>query len=292
MDAHGYDNQVCRDYGSSWRIGRIRCHGNPLQTKALVYLVWQETILPISHDRSTSTTCSYAEFPDLHTPEVLGFSTSVPNVVDSVPSNTSYEDSIRRLCPITHAILNMRSSLPVSTSQSCTNESLYSSSERLRKDTTPDLQNLILCTTRVQHIEYLALTFSPAYAKSELCRPVIELKPSSADARNSQRVKRTQQLFVESAGDAIYVFLDLWEFGSKLVRTWATMHRVLSTSLVRDLVFILPPSPLSLLTTSHHFSLSHPIPASQHPTISIPNVSSLAQNLACLHPPKPAMLFS
>ena len=124
MDAHGYDNQVCGDYGSSWRISRIRCRGDSRRTKALVYLVWQDTILPISHDRSTSTTHSYAEIADLHTPEMLGFSRSVPNIVDSMPSNTSYEDSIRRLCPITHAILNMRSSLPVSTSQSCTIESL------------------------------------------------------------------------------------------------------------------------------------------------------------------------
>ena len=199
-------------------------------------IVWQDTILSLSHDRSTSTTCSYAEIPNLHTPEILGFSTRAPNIVSSVPSNTSYEDSIQRLCPIIHAILTMRCSVPMSTAQFCTIESLYSAIERLRKDAKPDLQNRMLCTTRVQHMEYLALTFSLAYAKSELCRPIIEMRPSNMESRESQRVQSIHQLFVQSAQETIHTFLDLKEFDRKLVRTWAAMHRVLCTSLVLGLV--------------------------------------------------------
>lgn len=199
-------------------------------------IVWQDTILSISHDRSTSTTCSYAEISSLQTPETLGISSGVPNLVSSVPSNTSYEDSIRSLCPIIHAILTMRCSVPISTSQYCTIESLYSAIERLRKDAKPDLQDRMLCTTRGQHMEYLALTFSLAYAESELCRPVIELRPSNFESQDSQRVQSIQQLFVQSARDTIHTFLDIREFDRKLVRTWAAMHRVLSTSLVLGLI--------------------------------------------------------
>ena len=199
-------------------------------------IVWQDTILSLSHDRSTSTTCSYAEISNLHTSEIPGFSTGVPNIISSVPSTTSYEDTIRRLCPINHAILTMRCAVPMSNAQYCTIESLYSAIERLRNEAKPDLQNRMLCTTRAQHMEYLALTFSLAYAESELCRPVIELRPSNMESRGSQRVQSIQQLFVQSARNTIHAFLDIREFDRKLVRTWAAMHRILSTSLVLGLV--------------------------------------------------------
>lgn len=201
-------------------------------------IVWQDTILSISHDRSTSTTCSYAEIqiPNLHTPEIPGSSSGVPTVSSSMPSTTSYEDSIRRLCPIIHAILTMRCSVPMSTAQYCTIESLYSAIERLRREARPDLQNRMLCTTRAQHMEYLALKFSLAYAESELCRPVVELRPSNMESWESQRVQNIQQIFVQSARDTIHAFLDIREFDRKLVRTWAAMHRILSTSLVLGLV--------------------------------------------------------
>lgn len=199
-------------------------------------VVWQDTILSLSHDRSTTTTCSYADIPNLHAPEGVGFSAGFPNIAPSVPVNISYEDSIRRLCPIIHAILTMRCSVPMSTAQYCTIESLYSAIEQLRKDARPNLQNRMLCTTKAQHIEYLALTFSLAYAESELCRPVIELRPSNMESRESQRVQRMQQLFVRSALGTIHAFLDLREFDRKLIRTWAAMHRILSTSLVLGLV--------------------------------------------------------
>lgn len=80
------------------------------------------------------------------------------------------------------------------------------------------------------------LTFNLAYAKSELCRPVIERLPSNLGSQELQRVRNIQLLFVQSARDTIHAFVDLREVDCKLVRTWAAVHRVLSTSLVLALI--------------------------------------------------------
>lgn len=180
---------------------------------------WQDTILSLSHDRPTTT------FP------------AVPTLNDTIlSSNASYEDSLSSLCPVIHAICSMRVSSPETSSHLSSIESICGILDAVHEKSKPSLQMFEKCMTRSEYGEHLALKFNLAYAKSELCRPIMETCLKDVESQWSLRVQKLQLLFVSAAWDTIHAFLDMRQFDSKLVRTWAAKHRVLSTSLVLGLL--------------------------------------------------------
>lgn len=190
-------------------------------------VVWQDMILSISHDRPTI--CAHAV-----TSRIGPSNNSIESSLDrfNTISDFSYEDCLSRLCPIIHNILSSRTSMPKISSQLSSMESLCDALNQVQDKAKPNLQLQGMCMTRPEYGEHLALQFTLAYAKSELCRPAVELEPDEVQSENWARVEGLQRVFTGSAWDTIHIFLDIREFDPKLVRTWAAMHRVLSAALV------------------------------------------------------------
>ena len=192
-------------------------------------VVWQDTILSISHDRPAATICTHAVTSTI---ESSNDSIESLGAILDTASSASYEDCLSRLCPIIHAILSSRVPLPRTSSQLSSIESICDALNQVQEKAKPSLQTYVMCMTRPEYGEHLALQFTLAYAKSELCRPVVELEPDDVHSEDWPRVQGLQQIFTGSAWDTIHTFLDIREFEPKLVRTWAAMHRVLSAALV------------------------------------------------------------
>ena len=192
-------------------------------------VVWQDTILSISHDRPTSTICTHAVTSGIDDLDNL---IETSGLILNTTSSASYEDCLSRICSIIHGILSSRVPLPRTSSQLSSIESLCDALNQVQEKAKPSLQTQVIYTTRPEYGEYLALQFNLAYARSELCRPVVELEPDDVHSEDWPRVQGLQKIFTESAWDTIHTFLDIREFEPKLVRTWAAIHRVLSAALV------------------------------------------------------------
>ena len=191
-------------------------------------MVWQDAILSLSHDRPTTTTCAEA---GTSANVVSDYASWIPGFsFDSV--NATFEESLLKLCPIVHAILSSRHSLPKSSQQLGSIESLCGALDQIYDNAKSNLRDHSMCTTRPEYIEHLTFMLNLGHARSELCRPVLEVQRHEVESRDVQRLQKLQRVFVLGSWDTIHAFLDIEDFDNKLARTWSAMHRVLSTSVV------------------------------------------------------------
>ena len=199
-----------------------------LKRKLWCAMVWQDAILSLSHDRPTTTTCAGA---GTSANVVSNYASWIPGFSFS-SINASFEESLLKLCPIVHAILSSRHSLPKSSQQLGSIESLCGAIDQIFDSAKSTLRDHNMCTTRPEYIEHLTFMLNLGHARSELCRPALEVERCEVESREIQRLQKLQRVFVQGAWETIHAFLDIVDFDDKLGRTWTAIHRALSTSVV------------------------------------------------------------
>ena len=177
-------------------------------------LVWQDSLLSVTFDRASSSTP--LDHPSHYPPHSTG-----------PQGNRSYEESMYRLCRVGLEIVRDRQM------QQNSHEALLRITEHRNElqdimfEAADYLRDSRRCRSIRDQLEHWALYLHISYITSELCRPAIS--PSTAQYDLSRTLRKT---CIDSLANTVEAFLGLQNVTPFACRSWAAMHRSLSSALL------------------------------------------------------------
>ncbi|OCL08497.1 hypothetical protein AOQ84DRAFT_376712 [Glonium stellatum] len=183
-----------------------------IRSKIWWALLWQDSLLSISYDRASSTTT---------------IDHTVPLSQSSTPGTRTYVECMYRLCKVGLDIVRERQ-LPQNS-----NDALMRITEHRNQlqdimfDAADYLKDSRRCRSMRDQLEHWALYLHVSYITSELCRPAIS--PSTAAFDLSKTLRKT---CVDSLTNTVEAFLGLQNMTPFATRSWASVHRSLSSALL------------------------------------------------------------
>lgn len=187
-----------------------------IRSKIWWALLWQDSLLSISYDRASSTTT---------------IDHTVPLSQASTPGTRTYVECMYRLCKVGLDIVRERQSPQNS------NDALMRITEHRNQlqdimfDAADYLKDSRRCRSMRDQLEHWALYLHVSYITSELCRPAIS--PSTAAFDLSKTLRKT---CIDSLANTVEAFLGLQNMTPFATRSWASVHRSLSSALLLGLL--------------------------------------------------------
>lgn len=174
-------------------------------------VLWQDSLLSISYDRSSSAVTADCPFPPLRQPG-RGY--------------TYHEAMYRILKTGLDTIRNRVASQTIETRLVKCGD-LRDAVTRARDEATDHLRDLSRCKSIVEQSEYWMLYLHASFMKSELCRPAIS--PSTAKFDKDSNLR---QQCVDYLINTVEAFLGVANVAPVYIRSWAVTHRGLSSALL------------------------------------------------------------
>ncbi|KAF2495336.1 hypothetical protein BU16DRAFT_460954 [Lophium mytilinum] len=187
-----------------------------IRSKVWWALLWQDSLLSISYDRASSTTT---------------IDHTVPLSQTSTPGTRTYVECMYRLCKVGLDIVRERQQPQNS------NDALMRITEHRNQlqdimfDAADYLKDSRRCRSMRDQLEHWALYLHVSYITSELCRPAIS--PSTAAFDLSKTLRKT---CIDSLANTVEAFLGLQNMTPFATRSWASVHRSLSSALLLGII--------------------------------------------------------
>lgn len=177
-------------------------------------IVWQDSLLSITFDRSSPTTI-VAHHRHLN-----------PS------SSVSYIKCMQRLCRIGLDLVQERS-VPRPTKERL--PLLIEMRDRIDlgwQSITPHLKDLSKCRSVREMLEHWNLYLHRSFLLSELCRPAIQYRTKVRNGHSALALSDLKALCMENLANTVDAFLGLHNMTKFAMRSWAAVHRALSCSLL------------------------------------------------------------
>ncbi|KAF2404068.1 hypothetical protein EJ06DRAFT_535462 [Trichodelitschia bisporula] len=180
-------------------------------------ILWQDSLLSITYDRASSST-----------------------VIDHHPAAPSegkmpYTDCMQSLCRIGLHIVRDRDRARTGGREL---QRIVESHEKLQSivDNAADhLRDVKACRSIKDQLEHWNLFLHRSYVTSELCRPSISAT-STQTGQHTELLVRLRATCIESLADTVQAFLGLQNISQFASRSWAAVHRALSSALLLGLL--------------------------------------------------------
>ena len=185
-----------------------------VRSKTWWAVVWQDSLLSISYDRASSAAT-------LDRPAYL------PPGTSSTAGNRSYEESMYRLCRVGLDIVRERANPNKSHDDLIRVTEHRSELQEIMFEAADYLKDSRRCRSIRDQLEHWALYLHVSYITAELCRPAIS--PSTAHFDLSKQLRKT---CLESLANTVEAFLGLQNVTPFANRSWAAIHRALSSALL------------------------------------------------------------
>ncbi|KAH9869612.1 hypothetical protein IAQ61_006821 [Plenodomus lingam] len=183
-----------------------------IRSKVWWALLWQDSLLSVSYDRASSTTT---------------IDHTVPLSQYTAPGTRTYVESMYRLCKVGLDIVRERQR------QQSSHDALLRITEHRNElqeimiDAADYLKDSRRCRSMRDQLEHWALYLHISYITSELCRPAIS--PTTAGLDLSKTLRKT---CIDSLTNTVEAFLGLQNMTPFATRSWAAVHRSLSSALL------------------------------------------------------------
>ncbi|KAF2195441.1 hypothetical protein K469DRAFT_722675 [Zopfia rhizophila CBS 207.26] len=198
-------------------LHRVCPPSTPIQhkiTRSKVWwaLLWQDSLLSISYDRASSTTT---------------IDHTVPLSQHTAPGTRTYVESMYRLCKVGLDIVRERQRPQNSHDALMRITEHRNELQEIMVDAADYLKDSRRCRSMRDQLEHWALYLHISYITSELCRPAIS--PSTANFDLSKTLRKT---CIDSLTNSVEAFLGLQNMTPFATRSWASVHRSLSSALL------------------------------------------------------------
>jgi len=202
-------------------LHRLCPPSTPVQTKIVrskVWwaLLWQDSLLSISYDRASSTTT---------------IDHTVPLSQNTAPGTRTYVESMYRLCKVGLDIVRERQRQQNSQDSLMRITEHRNELQEIMVDAADYLKDSRRCRSMRDQLEHWALYLHISYITSELCRPAIS--PSTAGLDLSKTLRKT---CIDSLTNTVEAFLGLQNMTPFATRSWASVHRSLSSALLLGII--------------------------------------------------------
>ncbi|KAF2000568.1 hypothetical protein P154DRAFT_465791 [Amniculicola lignicola CBS 123094] len=193
----------------------------PIQTKltrSKIWwaLLWQDSLLSISYDRASSTTT---------------IDHTIPLNPQTTPGTRTYVECMYRLCKVGLDIVRERQRPQNSHDALIRITEHRNELQEIMVDAADYLKDSRRCRSMRDQLEHWALYLHISYITSELCRPAIS--PSTASFELSKNLRRT---CIDSLTNTVEAFLGLQNMSPFATRSWASVHRSLSSALLLAII--------------------------------------------------------
>jgi hypothetical protein len=183
-----------------------------VRSKVWWALLWQDSLLSISYDRASSTTT---------------IDHTVPLTQHTAPGTRTYVESMYRLCKVGLDIVRERQRPQNSQDALMRITEHRNELQEIMVDAADYLKDSRRCRSMRDQLEHWALYLHISYITSELCRPAIS--PSTAGLDLSKTLRKT---CIDSLTNTVEAFLGLQNMSPFATRSWASVHRSLSSALL------------------------------------------------------------
>jgi len=191
-------------------------HQDMVRSKTWWAVLWQDSLLSISYDRA-----SCASTVDC----------ALPAIVDRSRGGMAFADCMYRICKVGLDLIRNRVAPQSIEGRLSRCQDLRDDVQRAQDQATDHCRDLRSCRSIRDQGEYWALYLHASYMKSELCRPAIS--PSTAVFDKDHKLRK--QCF-EYLKNTVEAFLGLANVTTMYTRTWAVVHRALSSALLLGLL--------------------------------------------------------
>ena len=177
-------------------------------------VVWQDSLLSITYDRASSSSS-------------LDGPTHFPPDFTSGHGNWTFEECMYRLCSVSLDIVRERHT------HHDTYATLYRMVEHEKElsdimaGAADYIRNSTYCHTEREKLQHWAFYLHKSYIVSELCRPAIG--PAAPKTELSLKMRRT---CIDNLAHTVQAWLGLNNLTPFACRSWAAMHRSLSSALL------------------------------------------------------------
>lgn len=175
-------------------------------------VLWQDSLLSISYDRASSAATVDCPFPPEESPQRGGI---------------TFAEAMHRICKVGLDTVRNRVAPQSIEARLSRCVDLREEIQRTQGRAADHLRDLTACRSIKDQSEYWILYLHASYMNSELCRPAIS--PSTADFDKSQRLRR---LCIDNLMNTVEAFLGLANSSPVHTRSWAVVHRALSSALL------------------------------------------------------------
>ncbi|KAF2134637.1 hypothetical protein P153DRAFT_362389 [Dothidotthia symphoricarpi CBS 119687] len=179
-------------------------------------LLWQDSLLSVSYDRASSTTT---------------IDHTVPLSQHTAPGTRTYVESMYRLCKVGLDIVRERQRPQNSHDALIRITEHRQELQEIMVDAADYLKDSRRCRSMRDQLEHWALYLHISYITSELCRPAIS--PSTVGLDLSKTLKKT---CIDSLTNTVEAFLGLQNMTPFATRSWAAVHRSLSSALLLGII--------------------------------------------------------
>ncbi|CAI6335238.1 unnamed protein product [Periconia digitata] len=183
-----------------------------VRSKVWWALLWQDSLLSISYDRASSTTT---------------IDHTVPFNPTTSPGTRSYVESMYRLCKVGLDIVRERQRPQNSHDALIRITEHRNELQEIMVDAADYLKDSRRCRSMRDQLEHWALYLHISYVTSELCRPAI-----SPSAKGFDLSKTLRKTCIDSLTNTVEAFLGLQNMTVFATRSWASVHRSLSSALL------------------------------------------------------------
>ncbi|WPH00402.1 Hypothetical protein R9X50_00322900 [Acrodontium crateriforme] len=174
-------------------------------------ILWQDSLLSITYDRSSST--SSGRLNTMPMPQRFGMV-------------GPYHSIMYRVCKVALDIVRDRVSVSNEHERYATIRTHRDAIFAIMDDSAEYLRNSRACTSPRETLEHWALYLHTSYALSELCRPSI-----SRDS-DHELAKPFKELCIDNLANTVEAFLGLHNISTFARQSWAALHRSLSSALL------------------------------------------------------------
>ncbi|OAG03521.1 uncharacterized protein CC84DRAFT_1095778 [Paraphaeosphaeria sporulosa] len=179
-------------------------------------LLWQDSLLSISYDRASSTTT---------------IDHTIPLSPHTAPGTRTYVESMYRLCKVGLDIVRERQR-PQNSQEALMRITEHRNElQEIMVDAADYLKDSRRCRSMRDQLEHWALYLHISYITSELCRPAIS--PSTAGFDLSKTLRK---VCIDSLTNTVEAFLGLQNMTPFATRSWASVHRSISTALLLGII--------------------------------------------------------
>jgi hypothetical protein len=183
-----------------------------IRSKVWWALLWQDSLLSVSYDRASSTTT---------------IDHTVPLSNHTAPGTRTYVESMYRLCKVGLDIVRERQRPQNSHDGLIRITEHRNELQEIMVDAADYLKDSRRCRSMRDQLEHWALYLHISYITSELCRPAIS--PATAGLDLSKTLRKT---CIDSLTNTVEAFLGLQNMTPFATRSWAALHRSLSSALL------------------------------------------------------------
>ncbi|KAJ4346595.1 uncharacterized protein N0V89_010526 [Didymosphaeria variabile] len=175
-----------------------------------------DSLLSISYDRASSTTT---------------IDHTIPLSPHTAPGTRTYVESMYRLCKVGLDIVRERQR-PQNSQESLMRITEHRQElQEIMVDAADYLKDSRRCRSMRDQLEHWALYLHISYITSELCRPAIS--PSTAAFDLSKTLRK---VCIDSLTNTVEAFLGLQNMTPFATRSWASVHRSISTALLLGII--------------------------------------------------------